>query len=140
MPAEPSESPVASARERVDKAKARIRDIQSQLPQAKADAQTGMRGGWQAYTNLKKNLVDALAVLAEAKTELVRLCGTTGTDPKWELLAKAWVVLTRLDEGDADIGQLGRDVVADIEFHVSASKLQKAIEDLSGSEQSAAAR
>lgn len=125
---DPVDSPMAIARERVDKLKARIRDIQAQMPQAKADAVTGMRHGWQGLDNLKKRLRQTLDEYAGAKADLIRLCGTTGADPKWELLSKTWVVLSRLEESGVDIGEMGRDIVTDIEFHVPASKLKMAIE------------
>lgn len=111
---------------RVEELKTLVRTLQDQLPQAKADANLGKRGGWPEYSSLKRRWTTAVNDLGKAKADLVKLSGTTGGDPRWELCQRAWRVLNRLDEAGIDIGDDGHQLLDDIEFHVPASKLDPA--------------
>jgi hypothetical protein len=80
---------------------------------------------YQAYSDRKKALASVQAQLREAKDELVKLSGTQGGDPKWDLIREAWHVLSALDEAGIDIGERGHALIDDIEFHVPHSRLHE---------------
>ena len=103
--------------------KVRVRELQAELPQYKADAEMGRRGGWTKYREMKQRWQAAVDQLGQLKLELIALSGT-GSDPKWGLIAEAWRILDALEESGVDIGERGRKLLDDIEFHVPMSKLQ----------------
>ena len=68
--------------------------------------------------------------MQQKKLELTKLCGTTGSDPRWDLVRRAYAVLTRLDDAGVDIGEHGAKLLDDIEFHVPQSKLSETLEEI----------
>lgn len=117
--------PDMEAKALVESLKIRVDEMNRAFPQLKADAQTGMRGGWRALDAHRKEHRQVLAQLRTAKIDLAKLSGTTGTDPKWQLIARGWSVLIGLENAGVDIGERGRALVEDIEFHVPNAKLEE---------------
>jgi hypothetical protein len=107
----------------VDKCKAEVRDAQEALEGLKGRAHAGARGGWAEFERAKRRWKNALRALSEAKVALIRVTGTTGSDPRWLLIRDAWRVLNRLQESGIAIGGDGEKLLDEIEFHVPASKL-----------------
>lgn len=115
---------------KVDGLKASVVALQAQVAEAGNLAKgtvPSRRAYWDAYSERKKALASAQEKLREAKAELTRLAGTTGSDPRWTLLREAWHVLSALDEAGVDIGERGHALIDDIEFHVPHAKLHEDI-------------
>ena len=114
----------------VEMLKAKVARLQTQTAEHGAAAKgsfprrPSLFAAWEAS---KKELHAAVADLQAAKATLVRLSGTTGSDPKWVLLREAWHVLTALDEAGIDIGERGHALIDEIEFHVPLAKLHEDI-------------
>ncbi len=116
-------------------AKARVEDLKNQVRQLQgkiAEAGALAKGTWprrrslfDEYDRLKKQLPPLVAKLGEAKRELSELSGTDGGDPKWKLAVRAWRVLNELEEAGVEIGEKGRALLDDIEFHVPLAKLHE---------------
>jgi hypothetical protein len=118
---------VTEVKARVEALKTRVRTLQAQLPEAKIAAEGAYprnESRWAYYRRLKKDWLTATNELSVAKVELTKLCGTTGGDPKWDLIREAWHVLVGLDEAGVDIGDRGHALIDEIEFHVPANKLR----------------
>ena len=119
---------IIDTKARVEALKCTVRDLQSALTDAKAlaEGQWPRRPGtWQTYQRLKKEWQRAVNDLSAAKVELTKLSGTTGSDPRWQLLREAWHVLSAIEESGVDIGERGHALLDDIEFHVPHSKLHE---------------
>lgn len=123
-----SDDRAKDVKRRVEALKVDVLRLQSELPELRMRAEGRLPGGWTAYNEKKKAWTAAMTQLCEAKAELRELSGTTGGDPKWDLIRVAYRVLTRLDEAGIDIGTEGAQLLADIEFHVPTSKLAAALE------------
>lgn len=83
---------------------------------------------FRQWEKAKTQLKAAQLELGNVKQKLARLCGTTGTDPKWLLLREAWHVLNEIEERGVDIGERAHALLDEIEFHVPAAKLQEDME------------
>lgn len=112
---------------KVDGLKASVTAIMAQVAEARDRTIPRRESLWLAYDERKKALASVQEKLREAKAELVRLSGTTGSDPRWTLLREAWHVLSALDEAGVDIGDRGHALIDDIEFHVPHAKLHEDI-------------
>jgi hypothetical protein len=120
----PNMDRVAELKARVDELKAAVRDAQNELTLIKGSAEPdGGKHYWQRLHAAKKSWNDCVRRLQEAKTDLVRVTGTTGSDPRWSLISDAWRLLQRLEDSGVDIGEDGRKLLDEIEFHIPASKL-----------------
>ncbi len=117
-----------AAKARVEALKRKVAEHQAKVAAAGAAA----KGAWprrrslfDEYDRLKSLTPKVHAELAQAKLELTELSGTDGGDPKWKLLVRAWRVLNELEEAGIEIGEKGRALLDDIEFHVPHSKLHE---------------
>lgn len=121
---------IVEVKARIDALKDECLKVQASLPLARGAAQQLHADGWssrRAFVAAKDRLRKLQLDLRAAKLELTKLSGTTGTDPRWALLAKAYHVLQRLEEGGVDLGDDGRALCDDIEFHVPAHRLLAAV-------------
>jgi hypothetical protein len=115
---------VAELKARVDDLKAKCREAQDTLTLIKGTADpSGRNNYWKRFHAAKKHWNDCVRQLQEAKTDLVRATGTTGSDPRWHLIAEAWRLLQRLEDHGVDLGEDGRKLLDEIEFHIPTSKL-----------------
>jgi hypothetical protein len=114
---------VAELKAELDRCKAEVRAAQEALSGLRGRAEAGGRGGWPEYRAARKRWEDALRARSEAQLALVRVTGTTGSDPRWTLIRDAWRILNRLQDAGVDIGEDGEKLMNDIEFQVPASKL-----------------
>lgn len=115
---------------RVDALKAEVTALMARVAEARDLARGTVprrQSLWSAYEQSKRALASSQEKLREANSELVRLAGTTGSDPRWTLLREAWHVLSRLDEDGVDIGERGHALIDEIEFHVPHAKLHEDI-------------
>ncbi len=119
---------VAELKARVDEAKAAVRDAQDKLTAIRGSVDpngSGKNNYWPRFHAAKKHWNDCVKRLQEAKTDLIRVTGTTGSDPRWALIADAWRLLQRLEDSGVDLGEDGRALLDAIEFHIPTSKLTK---------------
>ncbi len=121
--------------ERVMEVKHRVEALKSTVARlgtamavlGKCPTDTRSQSSWDTWrkerNRTKQELTKASENLRTAKTDLRRLSGTTGSDPKWGLIAEAYFVLEDLEEAGVDIGEKGHKLMDEIEFHVSPSRL-----------------
>lgn len=115
---------VAELKSRVDQCKADVREAQDALTLIKGSADpSGKNNYWARFHTAKKKWNDCIRKLQEAKTDLVRVTGTTGSDPRWELIRDAWRLLQGLEDSGVNLGEDGRKLLDEIEFHIPTSKL-----------------
>jgi len=123
---------ILDVKARIEELKGLVLDVQNQLSDRNMVDGRGKRMAfldWNARKqDLKKKHAELLDRLRAEKHELRKLSGT-GEDPKWELIKKAYVILSQLDEQGVDIGERGHALIDDIEFHVPFAKLQEAMEN-----------
>ena len=126
---------VIETKTRVEAIKVRVRALQVSLADAKALAEgqwPRQAGTWGAYQRKKREWQEAVNELGAAKLELTKLSGTSGGDPRWALLRKAWRVLNELEERGVVLGDRGEALMEDIEFHVPLAKLHEEEDDDDG--------
>jgi len=114
---------VAELKAKVDELKAAVRNAQDELTRIRGSAQPRGSGYWDRVAAAKKHWNECVRKLQAAKTDLVRVTGTTGSDPRWTLIRDAWRLLQRLEDQGIDLGEDGRKLLDDIEFHVPTAKL-----------------
>jgi hypothetical protein len=107
----------------VEDLKAAVRDAQSKVTVAKGQSIPGDKGYWRRVNDAKDVHNKCLKRLADAKADLAKVAGTTGSDPRWALISGAWRLLQRLEDGGVDLGEDGRKLLDDIEFHIPMAKL-----------------
>lgn len=125
MGQESFEANVIAAREEVERCKKVVRDLNLEMQLAKGRSTTT----WRQMAARKEDFNRACSALKDAKIKLVKLSGTTGHDQRWILVTRSYAVLCKLDEAGVDIGEIGRKLIEDIEFHVPLSKLEAAIQE-----------
>ena len=104
---------------------AKAQDYLAQLkahgsPRERVDAPNGY---WSRVRAAKRHLSECLERLRAARADIVRVSGTTGSDPRWTLIRDAWRLLQRLEDDGVDLGEDGQKLLDEIEFHVPASRL-----------------
>jgi hypothetical protein len=115
---------VAELKAIVDERKHAVREAQDALTAVRGSSDpNGRTTYWPRFHAAKRHWNDCVRRLQEAKTDLVRVTGTTGSDPRWELIRDAWRLLQRLEDSGVDLGEDGRKLLDEIEFHVPSSKL-----------------
>lgn len=121
------DEPVTVAKQYHEFCVKKVQDLQSEITSEKAKGRLASppRLAW-----LQKQVVTALADIRSAKQRLRALSGTSGHDTKWLLVARSHALLTSLTERGFDIGEHGRKLVADIEFHVPLARLDAAMQAL----------
>lgn len=107
----------------VDEWKAKVRDAQDALTLIKGQSRPGDNDYWSRFHKAKAHWNECVKQLQRAKTDLHRVSGTTGSDPRWGLIRDAWRFLQRLEDAGVDLGADGRKLLDDIEFHIPTSKL-----------------
>lgn len=126
---DPIKDRMVEVKERVEELKGKVVALQSSLGDKNMVDDRGRRlsaGEWNRQRQLLKvQLANATEELREAKSELRKLSGTTGSNPLWEVVRKAYRVLLRLEEAGVEIGEDGREAMETIEFHVPFSKLEE---------------
>ena len=125
---------ILEVKTKVEDLKARVRDLQADLPSYRQRADRGERGAADKYREMKRRLAMATDELKLAKTELVALSGNP-SDPKWSLIVEAWRVLEAVAASGVDIGERGQKLLEDIEFHVPPEKLLADEEEGEGEEE-----
>ena len=113
---------VVELKARVDGLKAEVRAAQDALTLIRGQGEPGVRN-WGRLHAAKRHWNECIKRLQQAKTDLVRVSGTTGSDPRWVLISGAWRLLQRLEDSGVDLGEDGRKLLDDIEFHIPQSKL-----------------
>jgi hypothetical protein len=116
---------VQELKARVEEMKAAVRDAQSSVTVAKGQSMPGDKGYWKRVNDAKLHWNKCLKQLADAKADLVKVTGTTGSDPRWGLISSAWRLLQRLEDSGVDLGDDGRKLLDDIEFHIPMAKLTR---------------
>ena len=123
---------VLVVKEEIERLKGQVLELQNRLSNKNMVDGQGRRLAFTEWNRRRQELKQEHSQLLEklrgAKQELRKLSGTTGTDPKWDLVKRAYVVLSDLDEKSVDIGEKGRLLLDEIEFHVPMAKLQEAME------------
>jgi len=114
---------VAELRDEVERRKAAVREAQDELTRVRGQAHPSGKLYWDNFHAAKRRWADSVQKLQAAKNDLIRVCGTTGSDPRWDLIRDAWRLLQRLEDSGVDLGDDGRKLLDDIEFHVPTSRL-----------------
>ena len=112
------------AKTSVERRKARIAQLQAQMREMAQKVSSTPRY-WHERRMLQSQLTKEIALLSEDKIRLSTLCGTTGNSPKWLLTARAYRLLSRLEDQGVDIGEEGEQLLSDIEFHMPLAQLQE---------------
>lgn len=115
---------VLDVKARVEEAKALVRALQLELTEHSCKAGSmRARDFFRQRDNIKRRMNAALAELERHKKELRALSGTTGSDPRWALLARTWRYLNALEDSGVKLGDEGQALLDAIEFHVPTAKL-----------------
>lgn len=124
---------VLQVKEEIERLKGQVLELQNLLSDKNMVDVTGRRLPFHEWNRrrqeFKTKYSSLLEHLRERKQELRKLSGTGGTDPKWELVKRAYALISALDEKNIDIGDKGRELLDEIEFHVPMSKLEEAMEN-----------
>lgn len=124
---------VLQVKEEIERLKGQVLEFQNHLSDKNMVDVTGRRLPFAEWNrrrqDFKVKYAETLELLRTRKQELRKLSGTSGTDPKWELIKRAYVLISNLDESNVDIGDKGRALLDEIEFHVPMSKLEEAMEN-----------